>query len=206
MANRRRTPAEHRTASVVAAVVLAALVIVPIVGVAWLVASTSAPRDTRSVRMSTRWPRNRSCTLRSTPRPWRDPHRKRRTRRHRAGPTNSISTARRGWALGRADWQDALLDTVEDVDQHDVTWWSLSCSPLDVVFHGRTDVVVGDEALFGIGGRWGVRARQPRTVPQDQAQQRGNRPSGARRAKTPGTRLGDECPTAVSEAFASLQA
>jgi len=28
---------------------------------------------------------------------------------------------------------------------------------------------------------------------------------GATRAKTPGTRLGDECPTAVSEAFASLQ-
>jgi hypothetical protein len=51
---------------------------------------------------------------------------------------NSFSWAGRVWALKTADWQGTLVAAVEDVDDHQVSWWDLHCDHDSVVFRGRT--------------------------------------------------------------------
>lgn len=64
-----------------------------------------------------------------------------------AGLANGMSRADRQWTLESADWQNVLLEAVEDVDAYGVTWWALSCSQSHVTFRGLTDVVVGGEVM-----------------------------------------------------------
>jgi hypothetical protein len=206
MANSTRTPAEERAASVAAAVVLAALVIVLIVGVAWLVAFYFGAQGDEVGPDADEMAKDPVLHIEIDP---ASPGEIRADTGEEGGIapglTNSISTARRDWALNTADWEGALLDAVEEVDQHDVTWWSLSCSPFAIVFTGRTDVVVGDEALFAMVdvGLYELDSDEPFLrigLSSDGIDRPG---SGAPRLPEP--TMGDECSTAVSEAFASLQ-
>lgn len=63
------------------------------------------------------------------------------------GLANGTSRADRQWRLESADWQNVLLEAVEDVDANGVTWWALSCSQDHVPFRGSKDVVVGGEGV-----------------------------------------------------------
>jgi hypothetical protein len=206
MPNSRRTPAEERAASVAAAVVLAALVIVLIVGVAWLVAFYFGAQGDEVGPDADEMAKDPVLHIEID---HASPGEIRADTGEEGGIapglTNSISTARRDWALNTADWEGALLDAVEDVDQHDVTWWSLSCSPFAVVFTGRTDVIVAGERLFAMVdvGLYELDSHEPFLrigLSSDGIDRPG---PGAPRLPEP--TMGDECPTAVSEAFASLQ-
>jgi len=64
-----------------------------------------------------------------------------------AGLANGTSRADRQWRLESADWQNVLLEAVEDVGASGVTWWALSCSRSHVTFRGLKDVTVGHEVV-----------------------------------------------------------
>lgn len=206
MAISRRTPAEERAASVVAAVVLAAMVIVPIVGLVWLVALNFGAQGHEVGPDADQMAKDPVLHIEiDHASPGEITGHTGEEGGIAPGLTNSISTARRDWALNTADWQGPLLAAVEDVDHYDVTWWSLSCSPFAVAFTGRTDVGVGDDALLAMVdvGLYELDSHEPFLrigLSSDGIDRPG---PGAPRLPEP--TMGDDCPTAVSEAFASLQ-
>jgi len=191
MANSTRTPAEERAASVAAEVVLAALVIVPIVGVAWLVAFYFGAQGDEVGPDADEMAKDPVLHIEIDP---ASPGEIRADTGEEGGIapglTNSISTARRDWALNTADWEGALFRRSRGgrpARRHLVV---IVVLPVRHRFHRAHGRRRGRRGALRDGGRWAVRARQRRTVPQDRAQQRRNRPSGVGRTKAPGTHDG----------------
>ena len=207
MASDGRTPAEDRMASVLAAVVLAGLVLLPIAGVALFVAFYFGAQGREVGPDADEMAEDPVLHVEIADASPGGVH----TDTGEEGGlapalANSISSARRDWALDTADWQVALLAAVGDVDHQEVTWWSLSCSAFGVVFRGRTEVVAGSEALFATVevGVYELDGDEPFlriTLSSDGI----DRP-GPGAPQLPEPRVDDGCPPAVSEAFASLQA
>jgi hypothetical protein len=206
MPNSRRTPAEERAASVAAAVVLAAMVIVPIVGLVGLVAFYFGAQGHEVGPDADQMAKDPVLHIEID---HASPGEISGDTGEEGGIApalaNSISTARRDWALNADDWQGALLDGVDVVDQQDVTWCSLSCSPFAVAFHGRTDIIVGDEALFAMVDVAAYELDSDGPHLRIELSSDGIDHPGPGAPRLPEPTMGDECPTAVSEAFASLQ-